>query len=179
MSQDYIHLRFELGFGPISWLIARSGLPTHNWSHVRPLLDDGSSIDSYESWVHAPRGGWMLGTFPPSIPPGVQHRPVSFRKVKATEIVAVPVSAQQKADWLRFLWDGAKAALAYDHAAIDGFVLGANRHARKSFICSAWGRASGRKIGLGYKSTVPSHEVSPDMLYAIAQEAWGGHILRG
>lgn len=177
MNQDYIHFRFELGYGWISWLIARFGFSTRGWSHVRPLLDDGSSIDSYEDWVHAPKGGWREGSYPSSIPPGVRHRPANFRRVKASQVLAVPVTAAQKAAWLQFLWEGARAGLAYDHKAIEGFIKGGNRHARKAFICSAWGAKSGRVIGLGHKSNVPSHEVSPDMLYALAQEAWGARVI--
>jgi hypothetical protein len=173
---EYIRFKFELGDGPISYLISRFGFSAHGWSHVRPLLDDGSSIDSYESWVHAPKGGWP--GYPPSIPPGVQHRPPCFRPVKASQVISIPVTAQQKQAWLNFLWDGARKGLAYDHAAIEDFVLGGNRKARKSDICSAWATKTGRVIGLGHHTNVSAREISPDMLYALSQEAWGGVVRR-
>jgi hypothetical protein len=175
MAQDFIRFRFELGYGVFSDLIARFGFSYGGWSHVRPLLDDGSSIDSYEDDIYAPNGGWK--GFPPVIPSGVQHRPENFRRVKRSCIVEVPVTLKQKQAWLRFLWEGADAGLAYDHAAIEGYILGGNRHARKADICSAWARQSGKHIGLGHRSNVPSHEVSPDMFYAIVQEGWGGQVI--
>lgn len=170
---ELIHFAFELGYGPISYLISRFGFSVGGWSHVRPLLDDGSSIDSFEDTI---TGKWP--GFPSTIDPGVRLRPPHFRKLRASAVVAVPVTSAQKEVWKKFLWVGARAHLRYDHGAIDGFIEGRNLHTRKSYICSAWAAKSGRRIGLGHPSNVPVHEISPDILFALSQEAWGGKVIR-
>jgi hypothetical protein len=178
VASQKIHFAFELGFGWTSYLISRFGFSSHGFSHVRPLLDDGSSIDSYEDAISPPRNAedWP-GDYPWVIPPGVQHRPEKFRELKARTVVMVPVTSYQKEAWLKFLWKGVHDKLPYDHAAIEGFTLGGAHHVKDAYICSAWARQSGTHIGLGYHSEVPSYEVSPDMLYAIVQEAWGGKVV--
>lgn len=175
-----VRVLFELGHGVISGLIARFGFSSGGWSHVRPLLDDGSSIDSYEDPLFAPRGGWPKdgNAYPSVIAPGVRHRPAHFREVKASAIVSIPVTEGQKAEWLEFLWAGARAQLPYDHAAIENFELGGNRPTPKNaYICSAWMTKSARVIGLGHKSNIPVNEVSPDALFLLAQEGWGGTVV--
>jgi hypothetical protein len=172
-----IRFLFELGYGWTSLLIGRFGLPIGGWSHVRPILDDGSSIDSYEGWIYSAPEGWGVSGFPQSIAPGVAHRPPNFRKVKASALVVIPVTSEQKAKWLKFLWAGADAHLAYDFAAIENYILGGNRPAKNSDICSAWARQSARNLWLGHPSNVLSREVSPDMFYALTQEAYGGTVI--
>lgn len=172
-----IRFGFERGYGWKSYWIARFGFPIDGWSHVRPLLDDGSSIDSFESWIYAPPTGWSVPGFPEAIGPGVAHRPPTWRKVKASAVVVVPVTAEQKAKWLKFLWDGVAAHIAYDMGAIEDFIVGKDKAHRNADICSAWARESGRNIWLGHPSNVMSRQVSPDMLYAISQEAWGGTVM--
>lgn len=176
-AQPVVRFLFERGFGWKSALIARFGLPIDGWSHVRPILDDGSSIDSYESWIYSPPTGWGVPGFSHAIAPGVAHRPPTWRALKASAVVVVPVTSEQKAKWLKFLWDGIAAHIAYDMGAIEDFITGKDKVHRNADICSAWARESGRHIWLGHPSNIMSREVSPDMLYALAQEAWGGTVM--
>jgi hypothetical protein len=177
LKSDVIRFRFELGRGLASCAIARFGFPTNGWSHVRPVLDDDSSIDSYEDWIYAPKGGWGMPGFPNKIAPGVAHRPPIWRKVKSSALVVIPVTSAQKAKWLEFLWAGANAHLAYDFAAIEDYIFGGNRPAKSADICSAWARQSARNLWLGHPSNILSREVSPDMFYALSQEAYGGTVV--
>lgn len=172
-----IRFLFERGFGWKSALIARFGIPVGGWSHVRPLLDDGSSIDSYEGQIYEPAGGWGVPGFPPAIAPGVAHRPPNWRKVKASAVVAIPVTAQQKAEWLKFLWAGAAGHIAYDFGAIEDFIDGKDAVHRNADICSAFARESARHLWLGHPSNIMSRQVSPDMFYALTQEAYGGTVV--
>jgi hypothetical protein len=171
-----IRFLFERGFGWKSYLIERFGFPVDGWSHVRPLLDDGSSIDSYESTIHAPMGGWDVPGFPRTIKAGVAHRPPTWRKVKASALVVIPVTADKKASWLKFLWHGVASHIAYDMGAIEDFIEGVDAVHRNADICSAWARESARSIWLGHPSSVKSRHCSPDMVFALSQEAWGGTV---
>jgi hypothetical protein len=183
VSKDaVIRFLFEEGPGILSCAIARFGFPTGGWSHARPILPDGSSIDSFEDEICAPKGGWPVPGFPDKIAAGVAHRPPQWRKVKASALVVIPVTAEQEAKWLKFLWEGAEAKLPYDHNAIEDFVFGGDRpgvsaDGKQSAICSAWCRQSARNLWLGHPSNILSREVSPDMFYALSQEAYGGTVV--
>jgi hypothetical protein len=160
---DKIAIQFELGEGMLSYLISRFGFSAGGWSHVRPLLPDGTSIDSYEEDIVAPQGGWGDPRFPQVIPAGVQHRPASWRPLKRSCVVELTVSDAQARTWESNLWAG--VGLPYDHKAIEGFILGGDRHLKHADICSAWSELNVRKLGIGFPSPVRSHEVGPDMHY--------------
>lgn len=169
-----IRFMFMLGRGFTSWMIARFGFSAGGWSHVAPMLSDGSFIDSRDDWVHAPGKGWKQSIFPPSIPPGIQHRPPNYCKRKRFAVVEIQVTPEQAREWDAYIRShiGAK----YDRAAIWGFALGRKMHSRKRFICSAFAMSSLERIGILQKSDIRTFEVSPDSLYVVMRARPGSVV---
>lgn len=170
-----IRFMFMLGMGFSSWAIARFGFSAGGWSHVAPMLPDGSYIDSRDDWIHAPPKGWKFPGFAPSIPPGVQHRPPNYCKRRRWAVVEIMVTPEQAQEWESYLRKhiGAK----YDRAAIWGFALGRKMHSAKRFICSAFSLSSLERLRVFQKSDIGASEVSPDSLYVMMRARPGSRIV--
>lgn len=170
-----LHIKAVCGYGLSSWAIAREGYSVGGWSHIAPMLPDGSHIDARDDWIHAPTKGWGDSRFQPSIAPGVQHRPPNYEKWKRWAVVQFLLPDDQVDRAHRFLWES--IGDGYDSKAIAGFILGLSLHAPAHFICSALGYNFCRTAQLGYDGPIPNYEVSPDDLYLLMTNGWGGKII--
>jgi hypothetical protein len=94
----------------------------YNFCHVDTVLDDGQLLGA--------RGDQAGGT-----PPGVQIRPPGYTDFVLRVVMTVPVTAEQKADYLAFLRD--QVSKPYDSKAIRAFLF--NRDWRET---NSWGFVS-------------------------------------
>lgn len=165
-----IRTKWVCGFGPSSWAISIDGFSYHGYSHVAPMLADGSHIDARNDWIKLKDGTW--------IPPGVQHRPPNYEKWKRWAIVEFEVTEEQEFQYYAFLHQQVVDKVQYDSRAILGIIFGLPLHAKGHYMCSEMFFAVMHKIGVAKPTTVKGYEVSPDDAYLLATAGWGGTVTR-
>lgn len=163
------------GFGASSWLISREGMSQGGYSHIAPMLPDGSYIDARNDAIVAPSNGWSVKGYPNYIAPGVQHRPPQYELWKKQTIVEVPWTDEQEAIGLAFL--KANIGAQYDQRAIESFVFGVALHGDGQFICSAFELAMCRACGLLPNTPTPEWEVPPDTVFMMLTAIPGSHCI--
>ena len=175
-----IRFKYCCGFGFSSWLISREGLSWGGFSHVAPMLPDGSYIDARSDVIRAPRGGWkdpagnVLTAFPPTIPAGIQHRPWNYMNNKREVIVEVPCTSVQET--LAYKYLNSRIGDEYDKDAIGSFIFGIPLHSKGHSICSALGLEVMRAVSLTEGNSVQTWEVPPDTLFMFQTEGMGARV---
>lgn len=172
-----LRYKYVCGFGLSSWLISRQGLSWGGFSHVAPMLPDGSHIDARSDIIRAPKGGWkddagnLIAAFPPAIPAGIQHRPGGYEDWLREVVVEVPCTAQQEADAYGYM--RRHIGDQYDDAAIGGFISGFAMHGRGRAICSAFTLDILRFVKLTKGTFIKTWEVPPNTMFMVMTEGMG------
>lgn len=176
-----LRFKYVCGFGLSSWLISRQGLSWGGFSHVAPMLPDGSHIDARSDVIHAPRGGWkdaagnIMAQFSPAIPSGIQHRPPAYEDWKREVIVEVDCSADQEADAYGYMQR--HIGDQYDKAAIGAFIFGFAMHGRGRAICSAFTLDIMRYVKLTKGTFIKTWEVPPNTMFMVHTEGMGARAI--
>lgn len=167
--------KFVRGFGLSSGLIAREGLSNDGYSHVAPMLPDGSHIDARDNVMHAPKVGWIMQGFPDTIPAGVQHRPPQYENWAKQTIVEIPCTEQQASD--RVSWLTKHLGAQYDQGAIESFMFGVRLHGDSQFICSALELTCMHDCDLAHAGLIAEWMVPPDTVFMLQTEGLGGRSI--
>ena len=163
----YVRLSFVCGADWSSRLIAWWGNGAGGFSHVDALLADGTLLGARDDTIKTKEGV--------AIPPGVQIRPDNYEKWVRREIVKIPCTSQQAADW--DAWLRAQVNSEYDKAAILSFITGTPMHEAGHWICSACQSGGLIQVGLLRPSPIPTSQITPDALYLLATSGIGGQIV--
>lgn len=156
---ETIKLQFVLERGWLPRLIARWG--GGHFSHVDTVLDDGRLLGARNDLV----GG---------APRGVQIRRPGYTKFIVRDVMAVPVTVDQKATYLNFLHD--QVGKAYDPRALWGFVFNRDWHDPNKWICSELVVDGAQRAGIIPQLYFAVYQITPGAL-ALAMSAIGGTII--
>jgi hypothetical protein len=158
MSES-IKLQFVRERGPMPGLISWWG--GGRFSHVDTVLDDGRLLGARNDR----RGG---------CPRGVQVRPPGYTDFIIREVMAVPVTVEQKAAYLDFLRN--QVGKPYDSRALWGFVFNRDWHRADRWICSELVAAGAEQARIIPHLYFAVYQITPGAL-ALAMSAVGGTII--
>ena len=132
-----------------------------HFSHVDTVLDDGQLLGARDDSV----GGK---------PPGVQIRPPGYAHFVVRVVMAVPVTAEQKAAYLAFLCD--QVGKPYDTEAIWAFLFNRNWREADSWICSELAAAGAEHAEIVPRLYLAANKITP-VAFALAISAVNGTVV--
>jgi hypothetical protein len=157
-------LRFVLGAGLSSRLIAWYGQSSRGFSHVDAVIPVG---DSYELWGE--RSDRIGGQ-----PPGLYPRPPNYEKWLRVERVLIPMHEAQYDTWVS--WYHTNKGRKYDIGSIWGFIEGQDEHQPGRYICSAAAYQALRACGKAHPAPYRPSQITPNALAFMATAGLGGQV---